>query len=164
MVHAVMVTLPCCVICSKHHLSRPTTKWKFPGSRHGSLGLGELASLTVGKDRSLFGKVQNLCKPLTDSFPVASCANIGLASVTTSLNRPRVMLVLKALFLEKGKDKPLFSFMDEAHTLDPDMAMVLLHASGDIRVDGGLFLPRAGRHSNPRDSIMQRQCYVLESK
>ncbi|MCY4149672.1 MAG: ATP-binding protein [Gammaproteobacteria bacterium] len=99
--------------------------------------LGELASLIIGNDQSLFQKVQNLFKPLLDNFSVA--ANVGAASIATSLNRPRVMLALKALFLEKSRNKPFILIMDEAHTLDPDMARVLLNASQDIRVDGCLF-------------------------
>jgi len=93
--------------------------------------------LIAGNDQNLFNKVRNYFSSLVDNFSVA--ANIGAASVTTSLNRPRMTLALKALFLEKSRNRPFILIVDEAHTLDPDMARVVLNASQDIRVDGCLF-------------------------
>lgn len=93
----------------------------------------QLVGLIVGNDQNLFKKARDMFGHIPDDFTAS--ANIGVASVQTSLNRSKEMLALKNLLLEKGKRKPLILIIDEAHTLHPDIGQVLLNASQSVRAE-----------------------------
>ncbi len=101
--------------------------------------LAQLVGLIIGNHQSLLKKAINLLDDITAS------ANIGVASVQTSLNTSKSILALEDLLLEKCQKKPFVLIIDEAHTLPPDIGHVLLNASQNVRAENGpFFLVLAG--------------------
>ncbi len=99
--------------------------------------LVQLVGLIVGNERNLFKKALNLFERMFDD--TTASANIGVASIQTSLNRSKEMLVLEDLLREKSKSKPFILIIDEAHTLQPDIRQVLLNASQNVHAEQCLF-------------------------
>ncbi|MCY4150473.1 MAG: AAA family ATPase [Gammaproteobacteria bacterium] len=101
--------------------------------------LAQLAGLIVGNDQGLFRKALKLFDDVTAS------ANIGMASVSTSLSHTTEMLALQNLLSEKSQKKPFILIIDEAHMLPPDIGYVLLNASQNVRAENfPFFLVLAG--------------------
>ncbi|MCY4274371.1 MAG: AAA family ATPase [Gammaproteobacteria bacterium] len=106
--------------------------------------LAQLVGLIVGNHQNLLKKAINLLDDITAS------ANIGVASVQTSLNTSQSILALEDLLLEKCQKKPFILIIDEAHTLPPDIGHVLLNASQNVRAETGpFFLILAGTPNLP---------------
>jgi len=95
--------------------------------------LAQLVGLILGNDQTLFKKALNLFERMFDDFTAS--ANIGMASVKTSLNRSKETLVLEDLLREKSKRKPFILIIDEAHTLQSDIGQILLNASQNVRAE-----------------------------
>ncbi|MCY4050872.1 MAG: AAA family ATPase [Gammaproteobacteria bacterium] len=106
--------------------------WTTPRKANSLEGL---VSIITGSDKNILKRLKGL----------GVSVNFGVASFNAEFDVPRATGVIEEILQEKSSKSPFILIMDEAHTLTPKMAGILLDAGQNLRgEDCPFFLILAG--------------------